>query len=103
MDTTERTGLGLTLTLVVVSWCAWVVFQTTQLTLERSNLERLKAGQESALQQSMKSRTEIDSIAADIAKLADQGNSGARLIVAELEKRGIRIDPSKRTTPPGSK
>ena len=103
METAERTGVGFTLTLVVVSWCAWVGFQTAQLALERSNLERLKAGQEAAVQQSMKSRTEIDSIAADIAKLADQGNSGARLIVTELQKRGIRIDPTKKTVPPGSK
>ena len=93
----------LTLSLVVVSWCAWVIFQTTQQVSERTNLDRLKAGQESAFQQSVKSRTEIDGIANDIAKLADQGNSNARLIVAELQKRGIRIDPSKTTIPPGTK
>ena len=93
----------LTLALVVVSWCAWAIFQTTQLVSERTNLDRLKAGQESAFEQSVKSRTEIDGIANDIAKLADQGNSNARLIVAELQKRGIRIDPSKKTIPPGTK
>lgn len=103
MDSTDRPSVSLTLALVVVSWSAWVVFQTTQLVWERTNLERLKAGQESALEQSLKTRTEIDSIANDIAKLADQGNSGARLIVAELQKRGIKIDPSKKTIPPGAK
>jgi hypothetical protein len=103
MDATHRPGVGLTLALVVVSWSAWVVFQTTQLVSERTNLERLKVGQESAFQQSVKTRAEIDSIANDLARLAAQGNSGAQLIVTELQKRGIRIDPSKKTIPPGEK
>ena len=102
MDPTHRPSVRLTLALVVVSWSAWVVFQTTQLVSERTNLERLKVGQESAFQQSVKTRAEIDSIANDIARLAAQGNSGAQLIVTELQKRGIRIDPSKKTIPPGT-
>jgi len=103
MDPTHRLSVSLTLALVVVSWSAWVVFQTTQLVSERTNLERLKVGQESAFQQSVKTRAEIDSIANDIARLAAQGNSGAQLIVTELQKRGITIDPSKKTVPPGAK
>jgi len=103
MDPTHRPSVSLTLALVVVSWSAWVVFQTTQLVSERTNLERLKVGQESAFQQSVKTRAEIDSIANDIARLATQGNSGAQLIVTELQKRGITIDPSKKTVPPGAK
>ena len=103
MDPTHRLSVSLTLALVVVSWSAWVVFQTTQLVWERTNLERLKVGQESAFQQSVKTRAEIDSIANDIARLATQGNSGAQLIVTELQKRGITIDPSKKTVPPGAK
>ena len=102
MDPTHRPSVRLTLALVVVSWSAWVVFQTTQLVSERTNLERLKVGQDSAFQQSVKTRAEIDSIANDIARLAAQGNSGAQLIVTELQKRGIRIDPSKKTIPPGT-
>jgi hypothetical protein len=102
MDPTQRPRVSLTLALVVVSWSAWVVFQTTQLVSERTNLERLKVGQESAFQQSVKTRAEIDSIANDIARLAAQGNSGAQLIVTELQKRGIKIDPSKKTVPPGA-
>ena len=103
MDQTHRLGSSLTLALVVVSWFAWVVFQTTQLVSERTNLERLKVSQESAFQQSVKTRAEIDSIAADVARLAGQGNSGAQLIVAQLQKRGIRIDPNNKTIPPGIK
>jgi hypothetical protein len=103
MDPTHRPSVSLTLALVVVSWSVWVVFQTTQLVSERTNLERLKVGQESAFQQSVKTRDEIDSIANDIVRLAAQGNSGAQLIVTELQKRGITIDPSKKTVPPGAK
>ncbi|HYT55154.1 MAG TPA: hypothetical protein VEQ38_10610 [Verrucomicrobiae bacterium] len=31
MESTEQRGVSVTLALVVISWFAWVVFQTTQL------------------------------------------------------------------------
>lgn len=103
MESTEKPGVSFTLALVVLSWFAWVVFQTTQLVRERSNLELAKANQEAPFQQSVKARAQIDSITADTARLAAQGNAGAQLIVAELKKRGITIDPNAKTIPPGSK
>jgi hypothetical protein len=91
---------NLALSFVVLSWFIWVCFQTTQLARDQSRLNQLKAGQELALQESAKVRSQIEGLAADTAKLAAQGHAGAQAIMAELQKRGVRIDVPK-TTPPG--
>jgi len=103
MPFTEPPKVGLTLALLVISWSSWVVFQTTQLVRERSALNQTRINQERPFQESVKARTQIDSITAGTARLAAQGNAGAQAIVAELQKRGITIDPNARTIPPGSK
>jgi len=63
----------------------------------------VKANQEKPFQDSVKARAQIDAITADTARLAAQGNASAQLIVAELQKRGIKIDPNAKTVPPGSR
>ena len=93
-----RTSLAVSF--VVLSWFIWVCFQTTQLARDQYRLNQLKAGQELALQESAKVRSQIEGLAADTAKLAAQGHAGAQAIMAELQKRGVRIDVPK-TTPPG--
>ena len=103
MEANDPPRVSVALALVVLSWSAWVMFQTTQLVGERHALQQAKVNQEAAFQQASKNRAQIDSIAADTARLAAQGNAGAQLIVAELHKRGITINPEARTIPPGSK
>jgi len=82
---------NLALTLVVLSWCAWMVFQTVQLVRERNHLAHLQASQEMPFQEATKVRAQIDGITADTAKLAAEGHTGAQRIVAELRKRGFKI------------
>jgi len=83
---------NLALTLVVFSWCAWMVFHSVQLLRERNHLTQLKANQESALQETAKMKAQIDAIAADTAKLAADGHPGAQRIMAELKRRGLKVD-----------
>jgi NADH/NAD ratio-sensing transcriptional regulator Rex len=90
-ETTVAPSANLALTLVVFSWCAWMVFQTVQLVRERVHLTGLKSGQEIALQEASKIKTQIESITADTAKLAAGGNPVAQRIVAEFRKRGIKV------------
>ncbi len=79
------------LTLVVFSWCAWMVFQTVQLVRERVHLTELKSSQEAALQEASKIKSQMEAITADTAKLAAAGNPGAQRIVLELRKRGFKV------------
>lgn len=83
---------NLALTLVVFSWCAWMVFQSVQLVRERNHLSQLQANQESALQEAAKIKTQIDSITAETAKLAAEGNPSAQRIAAEFKKRGFKVN-----------
>src|SRR5512139_3183595 len=88
-ETRHTPNGNLALTLVVFSWCAWMVFQTVQLVRERNHLSQLQANQESALQDAARVKAQIESIAAETAKLAEQGNPNAQRIAAEFKKRGF--------------
>jgi hypothetical protein len=91
------------LTLVVFSWCAWMVFQTVQLVRDRVHLTELKTSQETALQEASKIKTQIEAITADTAKLAAAGNPGAQRIVAELRKRGFKVNIEPKPSAPPAK
>ena len=102
-ETRHTPNGNLALTLVVFSWCAWMVFQTVQLVRERNHLTQLKANQETALQEATKVRAQIDAITADTAKLAAEGNTGAQRIVAELRKRGFKVGADGKPAAPTAK
>ena len=68
------------------------LFQTIQLLLERGNLHSARNGQQKQLEESVRLRAALDSIATDTEKLAELGNPNAKLIVDELRKRGITIN-----------
>ena len=90
-ETAHKPNGNLALTLVVFSWCAWMVFQTVQLVRDRNHLTDLKANQETALQEAAKIKAQIDSITAETAKLAAEGNASAQRIAAEFKKRGFKV------------
>jgi hypothetical protein len=94
---------NLALTLVVFSWCAWMVFQTVQLVRERNHLSQLQTNQESALQEAAKVKAQIDSIAAETAKLAAEGNPNAQRIAAEFKKRGFKVSADIKPATPLAK
>jgi hypothetical protein len=102
-ETVSAPNSNLALTLVVFSWCAWMVFQTVQLVRERNHLTELKTNQEAALQEATKVRAQIESITADTAKLAAEGNAGAQRIVAELRKRGFKVGGDGKPAAPVTK
>jgi hypothetical protein len=84
------------LTLAVV---AWFGFQTVQLSRERGALQTVRAAQAPTIEQAQKLRGQLDAIAKKTLELAQQGNAGAALIVEELARRGVTINPS---SPAGS-
>ena len=87
--------------LLAVTLLLWVGFQTTQLLREREGLQTLRQGQEAQVQSSQKLRASLDAIASGTAKLAGQGNPNARLIVDELKKRGVTINPNQQPAASG--
>lgn len=70
-----------------------LVFQLIQLRSERNALGELTANQQTPLEESQRMRTQLEGIAADTARLADQGNANAKAVIDELRRRGITINP----------
>jgi hypothetical protein len=72
---------------------AWFAFQAVQLAGERQQLVALRAAQDAQVEAATKLRGSLDAMASATAKLADAGNVNAKLLVEELRKRGITINP----------
>ena len=67
---------------------------------ERDALATTFAAQDKPLAESQKMRESLDAIAREVALLADKGNPNAKLVVDELRRRGITIDPKAPSTAP---
>ena len=83
------------------AFLAWSDFQATMLIIESNTLSKTRESQELQKRNADKVRQALDALARDTARLADRGNAGARLIVDELRKRGVTINPD--APPPAKK
>jgi hypothetical protein len=83
----------LAIILLTVAVLAWFGFQTAQLVRERSHLHAVRASQEAPIQQAQRVRGQLDAIATETLALAKRGNTGAAMIVEQLARRGITINP----------
>ncbi|MGZ5091152.1 MAG: hypothetical protein ACXWCY_24280 [Burkholderiales bacterium] len=97
---TQRWSPFIPLLILSVTYLAWSVFQTTQLVRERDALAAAHVGQEKLIQESQKLRERLDTLAKQTQLLANRGNKGAMVVVDELRKRGITINPETKPTPP---
>jgi hypothetical protein len=69
-----------------------LVFQAIQLNRDRGTLKSTIASQETPFQESQRLRTQLDGVAADTMRLAQQGNANATAVVQDLASRGININ-----------
>lgn len=69
----------------------WTGFQTVQLWRERETLSQAREKQQQLVDNSVKLRTQLDTLVAETQKLANAGNPNARLLVEERRKRGVSI------------
>ncbi len=84
-------GSSIALTLTLVSLILWFGFQAFQLVRDRSSLQVVKANQETAMQESEKVRTQFQNLMTKTAELANQGHAGAKMVIDELQKRGVGV------------
>lgn len=101
-DQARRFSPFLPLLLVVLAVFLWSGFQCYQLFGERQSLIATHGNQQRALDESAKVRGSLDALARETAVLADRGNASARLIVDELRKRGVTINPNAQPLKQGS-
>ena len=98
----EGRGVFVPVLVLALAFVGWAGFQTLILMRESELLKGLQAGQEQSVQQSGKLRNGLDAMASETLKLADGGNANARLIVDELRKRGVTINPNTATAQPAA-
>ncbi|MBK1621630.1 hypothetical protein CKO42_25195 [Lamprobacter modestohalophilus] len=87
-------NLFLPLLILMIAWLFWTGFQTTQLMKERSGLVELHENQEPTVVTAQQMRGQLDALAAGTKRLADEGHPHASLVVQELARRGVTINPN---------
>lgn len=94
-DLSNRTATPFVpLLLLLIGLLIWSGAQMLQLFSEYSTLKTLLGNQAAPYAASQKLRIQLDAVASGTQRLADQGNQNARLVVDELRKRGITINPT---------
>jgi len=83
------TGVGLLIAAVLVL-SGFLLYQAIA---DRSALLATIANQQQPLQQANRIKMQLDGLARATAKLAGDGDAGAKEIVEGMKKRGIRIEP----------
>lgn len=79
--------------LIALAVVAWSGFQTVHLLREWRQLGLAQSGLQAQEQNAAKLRASLDAVATSTAKLAADGNANARVVVDELRKRGVTINP----------
>ena len=86
-------GANLPLIILLIALLLWFGFQTLQLATERANLGEARGHQEAAMQEAQKLRTQFESLISKTSELANRGHAGAKLVMEELQKRGMAARP----------
>ncbi len=81
--------------LILLTLLVSVSFQGVMLVKDHEALQTTKANQDTALDESNKLRTQLDSIATQTARLAAAGNVNANLIIEKLKANGIMVKATK--------
>ena len=76
--------------LAVVTWLGFQAFQQVG---ERQQLAALDAAVTPQEQAAQKVRNSLEAIATATARLAGEGNANAQIVVEQLKKRGVTINP----------
>jgi hypothetical protein len=87
-------GSKIQLALVTLALFVMVAFQSVQLIRERSNLGDVRSNQEPTIQEGIKLRKQLETLANDTARLAAAGDAGASTIIEELRRQGITVKPT---------
>ena len=82
------------LLLLAAASLAWMGFQSWLLLTDLQALQAAHASQQQTVDNAAKLRASLDTLAADTQRLAEAGNGNARLLVEELKKRGVTINPA---------
>ena len=94
----KAAGLEVPVALLAVSFLLGLGFQTVQLVRDSQSLAAIGRSQDSPLQESVRIKQAMDSLAGDVAALADAGDPNAKQVVDEMAKQNVKLRANQ---PPG--
>jgi hypothetical protein len=86
-------ALSIPVALLAIGFLTAIGFQTMQLMRDRGNLANVYAGQQNAVEQTLRLRNSVDAFAGETATLAQQGDGPAKQVVETLRSQNITIRP----------
>jgi hypothetical protein len=87
--------LWLPVLLVVVAFFVLMAFQTGQAIHDSGALADLRRSQEPTVQEAIKLRQQLETLAGRTAQLAAEGNEGAKTVVDQMKRQGVSLNPPK--------
>ena len=84
---------NLPLIILLAALTVYFLFQTWQVSVERTNLGLVKANQDAAIQEAQRVQTQFKTLVTKTGQLAAQGHAGAKMVMEELQKRGLGEGP----------
>jgi hypothetical protein len=88
-------GWWLPLLVVVVSFFVLIAFETGYAIHDRGALADQRRLQEPAVQDSVKLRRLVESLATKTAQLAADGDESAKTVVEQMKRQGVTLGPPK--------
>jgi|SRR6516164_3747018 len=85
----------LPIALVVVSFFVLMAFETGYAVHEREALADQRRTQETTVQEAMKLRQQLETLAGKTAQLAADGDEGARAVIEQMKRQGVALNPPK--------
>jgi hypothetical protein len=87
--------LPLPVILIVLSLFVLMAFETGQAIHDRGALADLRRSQEPTVQQAVKLRRQLQTLAGKTAELAADGDAGAKSIVDQMKRQGVTLSAPK--------
>jgi hypothetical protein len=81
--------------LVIIALFVLMAFETGQAIHDRGALSDLQRSQEPTLQEAIKLRQQLETLAAKTARLAAEGDEAAKAVVDQMKRQGISLGPPK--------
>ena len=88
-------GLELSVILIAVSLFVLLVFETFQAIHDRGALADLRHAQEPTVQEAIKLRQQLETLAGRTAQLAAEGDEGAKTVVDQMKRQGVNLSAPK--------
>ena len=88
-------GWWLPVMLVIVSFFVLMLFETGYAIHDRGALRDQRQAQEPTVQEAVKLRQQLETLANKTVQLAAEGDEGAKTVVDQMKRQGVGLGPPK--------